>query len=206
MLTKSQLLERGWTSKSIEMFLGEPDERRQNPMYRSAAPMCLYDEKRVTRVEKSVKYKKHLASSQGARDAAKKAVETKRQKLLAWAREWEPKLTTPKEEVLEAAVKAYNMYPRNSGGASLDSDPLFLQRITMNYLRHECTDYEEALDHIKGKVGSSDAYDEVRSIIDSKLEPILADAMGSVMSTAEFIVGLSQMDRFRAEKAMGGSF
>ena len=50
-LTKSRLKDRGWTESLINKFLGEPDLTKDNPMYRCAAPMCLYSLKRIEQVE-----------------------------------------------------------------------------------------------------------------------------------------------------------
>lgn len=56
-ITKSELKEsRDWTETGIRRFLGEPDEYRPNPYYRTAAPMCLYDLGRVKAVEGSAEY------------------------------------------------------------------------------------------------------------------------------------------------------
>ena len=47
-------------------------------------------------------------------------------------------------------------------GATTDSDPKFLERICVNYLRHCLTKYEDHLDAMSGKVGFNGCYEEVR--------------------------------------------
>lgn len=48
-LSTLKLKERGWTDGMIRRFLGEPDATRPNPHYKCAAPMKLYELKRVER-------------------------------------------------------------------------------------------------------------------------------------------------------------
>lgn len=42
--------------------------------------------------------------------------------------------------------------------ASERSSPEFLERITVNYLRHELSSYENHLTRVAGQVGAEDAY------------------------------------------------
>jgi hypothetical protein len=200
MYTKTELISRGWTSRSIELFLGEPDELRRNPKYKSAAPMRLYATARVEKIENSAKYKKHLEASKCRKIAAQKAVKTKREQLTEWAKNWRPTVHVEAKKLLDEAIESYNygiIFRANSERASRSSSPLFLQRITMNYLRHECSDYEAALAEIKGRVGTSDAYEEIRGIIDQKLEPYVAAAMDGMLSYAEHLHGLDAMTAYR---------
>jgi hypothetical protein len=53
--------------------------------------------------------------------------------------------------------------------ATLNSDKEFLDRITVNYLRHCLTDYEELLDEISGKVGFAVGYFDIREKIFKKI-------------------------------------
>jgi len=54
MITKTRLKsERGWTDKLLKIFLPEPDLKRPNPNYRSAAPMLLFDLDKVKTIEKT---------------------------------------------------------------------------------------------------------------------------------------------------------
>ena len=47
--------------------------------------------------------------------------------------------------------------------AHLDSDPFFLARITVNYLRHWLTSYEKELHWIAGKVGVEEGCDLIKT-------------------------------------------
>src|SRR5262249_14851935 len=79
--TKSQLKERGWTDALISRFLDSPDETRTNPHYRSGPPIKLYKMQRVEKIEVSAEFRKFYETLKGKRDAAQKAVATKKQKI-----------------------------------------------------------------------------------------------------------------------------
>lgn len=85
-LTTPRLKERGWTDAMIKKFLGEPDATRDNPHYKCAAPMKLYDTKRVERVERRKSFKEYMEASAGRKQSAQKSVQTKLEKALEYAR------------------------------------------------------------------------------------------------------------------------
>ena len=82
-----------------------------------------------------------------------------------------PKIS--KEKLLEKAIGSYNnmqaereiMNRSFSDQVNKNSDKEFLDRICVNFLRHQLTDYEEILSDISGKVGFSDGYFEIRKKI-----------------------------------------
>ena len=49
--------------------------------------------------------------------------------------------------------------------AQTSSEPAFLKRICVNFLRHMCTEYEYTLHAMIGKVGKYDAYHRLRTRI-----------------------------------------
>lgn len=61
--TKSQLKnDRYWTDAGIRNFLGEPDERGDNP-FANSRPLCLFSRERVLEIESSVKFQEWLKQS-----------------------------------------------------------------------------------------------------------------------------------------------
>ena len=83
MLTMAQLRERGWTPAMVRDLLGEPDELRRNPVYRSAAPMRLWAAGRMTVAEVTPRLAERKAIS-AKRSAISVAVaHHKRDELLA---------------------------------------------------------------------------------------------------------------------------
>lgn len=74
----------------------------------------------------------------------------------------------PLEVVLRLAIHAYNIDQAEKGStftASEDSDPAFLERIEVNYIRHELTTYDMDLESVAGKPGLRDLKDAIREMI-----------------------------------------
>lgn len=53
--------------------------------------------------------------------------------------------------------------------ASSESDPKFLARITTNYLRHQCTSYDDDLKRVFGKVAAEEAHDVLQTRINEAI-------------------------------------
>lgn len=164
MFTLSQLKKRGWTDKLVLRLLKNPDALKLNPFARSAPPMRLYDAKRVLRIEKSAKFRSAVEASKNRRAGARKAVATKTATTLAYANDARISVVAlPRDELERAALASYNdRLARITDGlcehASRGSDPEFVARLCVNYLRHECTEYEDHLDATMGRVGARQAY------------------------------------------------
>lgn len=190
-LSVSKLKERGWTEAGIRKFLGEPDILKTNPIYKCAAPMKLYNEDRVVKVESTSEFAEFKSRHNTRQGSAQKAVQTKKQKAIEYAQSIDvniPKL--PWSVVLNKAIDSYNdfhgwlMLERGHEyiPAALDSDPMFLARICTNYLRHECTNYEDQIFEMFGKVGVQEAHDIIQTKINEKIYntyPQLRDMMQS---------------------------
>jgi hypothetical protein len=63
-----------------------------------------------------------------------------------------------RDELLRCAIEDYNGRASARAGwngreATADSDPAFLARIAVNYVRHSLTRYERDLDRLAGKIG-----------------------------------------------------
>jgi hypothetical protein len=153
-----ELDELGYTKKLITKYLGKEDKQVPNPMYRSAAPSRLYLKERVNGV--SEKIRKELDDILSKRDnrriGAKKATSTKKNKLLTIINNLEISIENI-DNVQELAIASYNT---NKGYNYADntSDDQFLQRITVNYTRHELTNYDREIHNLFNKVGRSDGY------------------------------------------------
>ena len=166
--SKSALKSRDWTDKSIELFLKTPDKEADNPYYKFASPMKLYLISRVEEIEKTNEFIEFKNKNIKKVIGSKKAVETKKQKLLKEVKGWVIKLEKKDyNKVVLSAINSYNTFKRQISfergnfdfePATLNSDKFFLERITVNYLRHRLSNYEKKLDRIFGKVGKSRAY------------------------------------------------
>jgi hypothetical protein len=168
-ITKTGLIgKRGWTDLLCAYFLKEPDLLTENPYYKSGAPMRLYLLTRIAEIEATDEFKAMQRGAQLRKHSAGKAVQTKRNKILAHVHRL--RITVPAlthEELIAKACESYNAhkgwlaYERGDDDftpATPDSDTDFLNRICLNYLRHHCTRYEHELERIFGKVASAEAY------------------------------------------------
>lgn len=166
--SKSTLKLRGWTEMAIERFLGTHDKEAPNPYYKSAPPMKLYLLSRAESIESSPEYLCFKTKSKSRQESSQKALKTKRHNLLRKVAKMEIFIQRKNiEDTIHDAVKSYNDFKSNMAcergdfdyqPASTNSDKEFLTRITVNFLRHRCSQYEKILDRIAGKVGKNEAY------------------------------------------------
>lgn len=179
-ITPTGLKARGWTEAMIKQYLGEPDELKPNPYYKSAAPMRLYNLKRVEKVEKSKKFIEAKAAADRRKESAAKGVDTKVEKAIQYAKT--VKIEVPVidyDTLVKHACRHYNDWHEcdRNGMLNLDfipadpkhSDPEFLHRITINYLRHECTSYDDELDKLFGKTGTHEAHQILQRRINKEI-------------------------------------
>jgi hypothetical protein len=182
MLTKTAVKERGWTDAGIKKFLGEPDTTKRNPRYGNAAPMSLYKVERVEAVEKTDEFAVWKTKSEVRKSCAAKAVQTKTSETVAAIDGWIPRIPTLKlNEVKRQAIESYNDYntwSEDHKSCNKNSDPLFLERIMVNYIRHELTEYDELLSMLGGWIGIREAIELVRERVYTAIAekyPKLAD-------------------------------
>lgn len=164
-LTRTQLRARGWTRHMVDSLLGEPDKSRPNP-HNSRHPISLYSQPRIEALEKTTRFQHLLAKMGHAAQAAKLGVATKEANTLEWARTVKIQVTRL-DDVVGQAIHNYNQRAtgrrfegREPGywqPARRDSWPGFLERITVNFVRHQLTDYEALLVAKFGQVGVAEA-------------------------------------------------
>lgn len=169
---------RGWTDLLIKRFLPEPDLITTNPYYKSSPEMKLWLIDIIDEIEQKPEFKAMFYSASNRKKSANKAVETKKSQILSYVRNI--KIIIPdidKEQLIQKACESYNnhkswlSYERGYDftPASPTSDEYFLNRITLNYLRHRCTRYERELEEIFGKVGTQEAYMILKERINSAI-------------------------------------
>lgn len=168
LLTLTTLRERGWTPALVRRFLGEPDKLAPNPAYRSAAPMRLYAEARVLAAEGEETFRHAQAIAQARASAARKTAQRRARDLLAAVERMEVEVVAvPLVDARRRAIRNYNarLLARerwDAEPAGEDSDPAFLERITVNFIRHRLTDYDTALEEVAGRVGVEAAVAAIR--------------------------------------------
>ena len=164
MITQSAILERkGWSKSLILRLLGEPDTRKKQPGRPNL--ICLYFFSRVMEVELSEDFVFAQDALNRRKQAAEKVVNTKVCKLMADIAKMSVKVQSVKQINLERlAVEAYNeRHWESATTASTNSDSDFLNRLAVNYLRHELTLYDYAFETVAGKTGKSEGIVAIRT-------------------------------------------
>jgi hypothetical protein len=160
-ITKTTLLNRpGWTAGLVARLLAEPDKRKKVSGVRH--PLALYALSRVEQAETTADFGVAPKDVAKRKAAAAKAVETKIAKLMAQIEAMPVTVQRYKlAQVRRMAIESYN--ERNFYTcATKNDDPLFLDRITVNFIRHELTEYDTALWEVAGKTGVVLAVAEIR--------------------------------------------
>jgi hypothetical protein len=176
------LRERGWTDAIIARHLGEPDELAPNPHHRSGPPRKLYLITRVEAAEASPGFAADREGTSRRRESARKATATKHAAMLAHlARVAVSVPVLDRDELVRRACRHYNRrkeevaMDRAERGqetdytpATADSSPGFLDRISVNFLRHALSSFEDELAAVAGRVGVTDAYRAItRKVLDA---------------------------------------
>jgi len=162
-LSQSAILFRiGWSRTLIANLLGEPDARKK--VFGRTNPTCLYLSERVIAAEASEAFALAQDKLAKRRAAATIAVKTKTDDLMAAVESMQINVRVLEASTLQKlAIRAYNDFSRNENFASHDDDPLFLERIKVNFIRHELTQYDHALERTAGKTGKQKAVSAIRA-------------------------------------------
>ena len=155
-ITLSAVQKRGWNNRLIDSLLGEPDQIKKNPRSRSFGrkpsssnfpPMRLYLKQRVIDGEKTKEFADHYAKHQKRSAVASKVSGTKKAAMIDWANSIQiPVSIMPWDTLLREAYRSYNEHnegkddydrTRSVDAATQQSDQAFLERIVVNYLRHQ---------------------------------------------------------------------
>jgi hypothetical protein len=166
--------ERGWTDSLMKDFLPDPVADVVNMHHMSGPRILLFDLRRIKRIEATKRFQKSLAATQPRKQAARKAVATKATKTQHFVEMAETNVEIiPMERLRRFACEWYNAN-HNEGDVSASPDGgdiKFLDRITVNYLRHQCSSYEPTLQQIDGHVGARDAYLSIKqNVLDAIAE------------------------------------
>ena len=158
LITNPELKARGWTDSVVRKYLGKPDGYRDNPRYRSAPKTKLYNLSRVAEMERRPEVLEALQKAAIRSETSRKSAKMQSKRLLEYIRNLNIEVPSMPEDVLiEKACSHYNGLWIGRGDYDRYASPLspkhFLSRISVNFLRHEMTNYEDELARIFGKVG-----------------------------------------------------
>ena len=163
-LTKSAVAERpGWSVTLITRLPGEPDLRRK--VGGRNHPLARYALARVEEAEASASFCEWQASFSKRKAAARKSVATREAKLPEAIRAMPvavEKITLV--TVRERAIESYNARNRDQGSFASSGDASgFLDRIAVNFIRHELTNDDVAWWDPAGKAGVRQAVAGIRT-------------------------------------------
>ena len=176
LISKSKILERGWTEGLMNKFLKDIDpELRINPFYKSAPPMKMYEEGLIQEIEETPEFQEALVKSERRKKSAQKAIETKKKTTFE---QTQKAIQDIHVKLLDAdklrSNTFYHIRQHNYERDDYDSNPEeaseeTIQRWMVNYIRHCLTQYDKALDANFGKVGSSKAYLKLKLAVLDKI-------------------------------------
>lgn len=177
-ITRAALLNRpGWSPARVKTFLGEPDLRKK--VYGSKHPLCLYEAKRIESTETTESFLSGIEKLNELKASRKKVAQEKRAKLLKSIEETEIHIEQiPLNMIRRMAVADYNDRQLERGGdfaCEHNSDKDFLDRISVNFIRHHLTNYHSNLDWMHGKTGVNMAYFRLKIKIIKKIAELYPD-------------------------------
>lgn len=180
-LTQSAIMRLGFTKKMIETLLPEPAKREKNPYYRNAAPIKLWYEDDIRAIMESPEYQECVEKSANRKAGAKKAVATKINKCRTIMNDIADLISVevvPNDKLIDDAIAAKNAwYAQMSSyylcdcGYADKSNPEYVARIVVNYVRHNLTTYDKSLYELplRGTPSRRDIYVEFFDIVLDKI-------------------------------------
>lgn len=189
--TMRELSERGWTPAMVRDLLGEADDSRPNPFYASGADMRLWLRERTHQAERTEEWARRRTMADRRSAASKRAANAKRANLLEKVEQVQVQVPAlDEDELRRRAITSFNRRAQEQaetrsrrGGwygpepVDENSDPQFLERITVNYVRHELTRYDQMWSDLAGQVGREQAHRLLRGrVLDeiARVYPALA--------------------------------
>jgi hypothetical protein len=160
-ITKTDLISvRKWTDRLIKKYMPVPDEIRNNPHYKQASKMKLYKISRVESIEKNEQFLIDFQKTMLRRKSSLKMVETKKDNLLIQISELPISVEfIQRNELVPLVIDDYNDRNYYKDYLTLrDLDQSTLERLTVNYIRHQLTSYDQCLGLIFSRVGKKEGY------------------------------------------------
>lgn len=148
LISQTTILSMGFTKSMIEKLLPAPT-LKQNPRYKSAAPMKLWKEADVLAVMETAAFQKATAKAAQRKQAAAKAVNTKRRNaevladdLIASIHVQRIDMQSLQKLTIAAKQKWYDI---NGKDEIVDPSKETVERWMVNYIRHNLCEYDDSL-------------------------------------------------------------
>ncbi len=164
MYTLTKLKQLGFNDKLISELLPLPT-LKPNPYYKCAPDMKLWSKEIVLEAMESTRFKQHLLRRNNYVLGAKKAVETKKEKLMNYFKAKTlqirviviSKKMLRNDAIINRKANNYDLYDEYEPYYKKTPEEV-VQRWMVNYIRHNLTAYDEELYELDGKVGKSEVY------------------------------------------------
>ena len=171
MYTLTQIKQMGFTDSIIKTLNIVPTEIKPNP-HNKKNFMKLYSEEYIDTMLKSSEFVNLVGKNINRRLGALKSTNTKVEKLM---RDIDNLNITIKriENVELLALHQYNEYNITQLRlANVKDDVRFLDRLCVNYIRHELTNYDNSLDFTVGRVGKYKAFNRINEKIYTRIKEV----------------------------------
>lgn len=171
-----QLEERGWTKSLIKKFLPQPDDVQ----YFRYGCAYFYGHVHVKNIEATEEFLQLQAKALKRRETGKTVTEKRKKEYLDYLENRMPVRVreVQEEELIKEACDSYNRHQRDRAWrryergfgdddfttfeADQNSDQHFLDRIIVNYIRHDLTSYDNLLSSTHGKLAKEEAIQIIR--------------------------------------------
>ena len=162
LITQTEIMLReGWSRTILRNLLGDPDLRKK--IYGRSNPACLYHLSRVIAAEATREFADAQELLAKRKASSIRAVNTKIDKLMSDIAVMSVSVKAIKLDCLQQlAIDAYNDWNNYRDPASRHSDKAFIDRICVNFIRHELTEYDRALWKVAGRTGKNIAVAAIR--------------------------------------------
>lgn len=164
---KKELKDLGWTDSLIKKYLPTPDKILNLGYGKSC---YLYDSLKVHQIIKENNLQEKLSKNLEQKnkhkevrsEIAKKCVKKRTEKLVEEIEDLKIEVELIDDHLLrQFACDEYNSFKINRNKyfdfATINSDEDFLQRIVVNFIRHNLTSYDQELNYLFGKMGKNTA-------------------------------------------------
>lgn len=171
MYTLTQIKQMGFTDSIIKTLNIIPTEIKPNP-HNKKNFMKLYSEEYIDTILKSSEFVNLVGKNINRRLGALKSTTTKVERLMRDIDNLN--ITIKRIEKLELlALHQYNEYNITQLRlANVKDDVRFLDRLCVNYIRHELTNYDNSLDFTVGKVGKYKAFNRINEKIYTRIKEV----------------------------------
>lgn len=153
----AELKARGWSSTMIEKLMPEPDEVRDNPYVKSAPKMKFFFVATVKKIERRKSFQKLREKAATRSQNGHAVADRKRIALLETVNDLPIEVKVLPLDEVEALGKEQWRSHKENQGEWVSGYPGDIDRLTVNFIRHNLTKYDLHIFAVVNQVGKEDA-------------------------------------------------